>query len=351
MFQSKRTSTPFPPVLSGDKDKPSTINPTNNKKTILFKHTYTKTKMKLALTLVLLLLCIFYLTSLVSLTSAARSKSKSRSRALTASASAASTDLRVGSFNIQVFGVKKMEDPAVVTVLVNTLSRYDICLVQEIRDSTGESIHKLVAKLNEKTGKKYQVALSERLGRTNSKEAYGFIYDPSLVVVERTYQYPSSLDQFERAPFSILISSKANPSRKWFFTGVHISPGKAPAEINKLYDVYEYYAKDSNLKSIMASSWLLMGDFNADCSYMRKSDWVNNIFAMKSNQFKYLIHTGQGTTVSGSNCAYDRFVTTKLSLQPSDAKVFKFDAAFQLAPEFAKKVSDHFPIELTISGW
>jgi len=301
--------------------------------------------MKLLAHIIVLLLCIIYVVSF-----AQASKSKSRVRSIS---KATAGDLRVGSFNIQVFGVKKMADPAVVKVLVNTLARYDICLVQEIRDSNGESIHALVAKLNESTGKGYKVALSDRLGRTNSKEAYGFIYDPTKVLIVGQYQYPQALDQFERAPFSILIQSKTNAAQKWFFTGVHISPGKAPAEINNMYEVYQYYAKDAHLKPVITKNWLLMGDFNADCSYMRKSAWTNNLFAIHSSQFKYLIYTGQGTTVAGSNCAYDRFVTTHTSFTPENTKVnvFKFDKAYNLDAAFAKKVSDHFPIEMSISGW
>lgn len=302
--------------------------------------------MRFALITVLLICVIYALALLTSSTHASRSKVRSHSKV-------SAGDLRVGSFNIQVFGVKKMSDPAVVKILVSTLSRYDICLVQEIRDASGESIHQLVAKLNESSGKKYKVVLSERLGRTNSKEAYAYVYDPSKILIVGTYQYPSAPDQFERPPFSVLIQSVTNRSQKWFFTGVHISPSKAPLEINNLYEVYKHYAKDSHLKPVITKNWLLMGDFNADCSYMKKSDWTNNLFSIYNTQFKYLVYTGQGTTVSGSNCAYDRFVTTHLGFTPQSTKVniFKFDKAYSLAPEFAKKVSDHFPIEMSISGW
>ncbi len=181
-------------------------------------------------------------------------------------------------------------------------------------------------------------------------EEYAYIYDPTKIVVEKTYQYPVEYDQFERAPFSILVHSKTNVAQRWFFTGVHVSPSVAPVEINHLYDVYQYHARDEELGVIMQDSWLLMGDLNADCTYMRKADWANNTFAQKTDQFKYLISTGEATTFSVSNCAYDRFVTTRTSLTPSNANttIFKFHSAYNLTLEFAKKVSDHFPIELTI---
>lgn len=43
----------------------------------------------------------------------------------------AKTVIKVGSFNVQVFGTKKMGHGAVVDVLIETLSRYDIVFVQE----------------------------------------------------------------------------------------------------------------------------------------------------------------------------------------------------------------------------
>lgn len=39
----------------------------------------------------------------------------------------------IGAFNVQVFGVTKMQNPDVVAVLVQIFRRYDIGLIQEIR--------------------------------------------------------------------------------------------------------------------------------------------------------------------------------------------------------------------------
>jgi len=294
---------------------------------------------------------LLLITALVLLLNAGfsdASKSRSRSWSRT-SGKSGSSSLRVGSFNIQVFGMKKVSDASVVSVLLKTLSRYDIVLVQEIRDASGDAINILLKQLNAVTGKKYEMALSDRLGRTNSKEAYAYIYDSAKVDVVMSYQYPTTFDEFERPPFSVLIQNKQK-SQRWFLTGVHISPGKAPKEIDTLVNVYEYYRSQSALTKVVEDNWIVMGDFNADCGYMRKNDWINNRLASNGDKFKFLIQTGTRTTVANNPCAYDRFVTThKLKNWNPDVTVFRFDQAYALTPEQTKKVSDHFPIEMSIN--
>ncbi len=50
----------------------------------------------------------------------------------------------LGSFNIRRFGKSKMLDPNVVKILTAIVRRYDILLVQEIVDTSGEAIEELL---------------------------------------------------------------------------------------------------------------------------------------------------------------------------------------------------------------
>ena len=62
------------------------------------------------------------------------------------------------------------------------------------------------------------------------------------------------------------------------------------------------------------------------------------------------------TTVSARSCAYDRFICTpefvnplsKMSIVATSVQPFKFSQVYELDPDFVKKISDHFPIEMTI---
>ena len=58
--------------------------------------------------------------------------------------------LKIGSFNIQSLGPTKMGRPEFVDLVARVLSRFDIVLIQEIKDSTTiDVITKLIAQLNE----------------------------------------------------------------------------------------------------------------------------------------------------------------------------------------------------------
>eukprot|EP01137_Pigoraptor_chileana_P005544 Opistho-2@48760 len=89
-----------------------------------------------------------------------------------------SRDYIIGSFNIQVFGVTKMSKPEVVAALLKILPLYDMLLVMEIRDATNTSIYSLLNQLNNRTApaSRYSILLSDRLGRSSSKEQYAYFY-------------------------------------------------------------------------------------------------------------------------------------------------------------------------------
>ena len=58
------------------------------------------------------------------------------------------SELKIGAFNIQVFGASKSRKDDVMERLVDILTRYDIVLIQEIRDSSGRAILSLLGQLN-----------------------------------------------------------------------------------------------------------------------------------------------------------------------------------------------------------
>jgi hypothetical protein len=111
--------------------------------------------------------------------------------------------LRIGAFNIQVFGQSKASKPEVMDVLAKTIHDYDVIGIQEIRDSSGTSLPSLMSKVNE-DGSKYAYVVSDRLGRTTSKEQYAYVYNTKTVQLEgspEVYPEPSGTDPFQREPY------------------------------------------------------------------------------------------------------------------------------------------------------
>jgi hypothetical protein len=111
--------------------------------------------------------------------------------------------LRIGAFNIQVFGTTKASKPDVMEVLVKIIRTYDIIAIQEIRDSSQTAHPALVDEVNAGSSQ-YAYVVSDRLGRTISKEQYAYLYDTQqieLVRIPVTYPEPAGTDPFHREPY------------------------------------------------------------------------------------------------------------------------------------------------------
>ncbi|XP_048780026.1 deoxyribonuclease-1-like isoform X2 [Ostrea edulis] len=258
--------------------------------------------------------------------------------------------IRIGAFNIQIFGETKFNKPGVVQELIKILSRYDIVLVQEIRDSSETYIYRLVDEANNstRTNEPFSLVVSERLGRTSSKEQYAFLYREKFVNKVDVYQYADPFDIFQRPPYAVKFHSDVLEMHEFGIIGLHTSPEDAFKEINALDVVYAAVEKEFNTPNI-----LIAGDLNADCSYLSQSK-MTTLSIRKDTSYTWLIKDAEDTTVSGTDCAYDRFIVKGNSfldhIIPNSVRTFYYDVEHQLPADLASDVSDHYPIEMEIRG-
>lgn len=262
-------------------------------------------------------------------------------------------NIKIAAFNIQIFGKTKMSKTEVVGVLVDIVSKYDIILIQEIRDSSGESIVQLVDLVNAKNrGSEFSMKLSPRLGRTSSKEQYAYLYREKIgLSVVNDYVYDdgnetTGTDTFEREPYIVLFQTPGTKLRQFAVIGIHVAPGDAVEEIQAFGDVFADVRSKTNTDDIV-----LMGDLNADCSYVPASKW-DEIPLRNNSNYIWLIPDDADTTVSNSVCSYDRFIMTGEALKEAyvngSAKVVRFDTEYGLNQTFALQVSDHYPISFEL---
>uniref|UniRef100_A0A663LND7 Deoxyribonuclease 1 like 2 n=1 Tax=Athene cunicularia TaxID=194338 RepID=A0A663LND7_ATHCN len=145
----------------------------------------------------------------------------------------------------------------------------------------------------------YDYEISGPLGRDNYKEMYLFIYRTDTVSVVDTYQYEDPEDVFSRAPFILRVSVPHTKVEEFVLVPLHSAPHDAVTEIDALYDVYLDIVSKWGTDNIM-----FLGDFNADCTYVQRSDWLS-IRLRTSDIFKWLLPDSADTTVGKSDCAYD----------------------------------------------
>ncbi|KAL7398949.1 hypothetical protein ABVT39_017540 [Epinephelus coioides] len=265
------------------------------------------------------------------------------------------SSLKICAFNVQSFGESKANNKKVMGILLQILSRCDLCLIQEVRDSKGAAIQALVKDLNRfDKSNSYSYVESERLGRKTYKEQYVYIYRNNVLTVKEQYQYPklegegtNETDVFSREPFIVRFHSPTTLVKDFVLIGQHTCPRNAMKEIDELYTVFKGIYKKWRTDNVM-----ILGDLNAGCNYVTIKGW-RAVRLRSDPKFRWLIGDEQDTTVrEKTHCAYDRIIVHGReiisSIVPDSAQPFNFKESFHLTEEEALEVSDHFPVEVDL---
>jgi len=248
--------------------------------------------------------------------------------------------IKIAAFNIQVFGRSKRQKEDVMNVLTRIVREFDVILIQEIRDSSEETVPIFLEEINNVEGLKYQYVRSERLGRSTSKEAYAYIYNAVTVkfVDGSDYVYDDVYDVFERAPY---IASFVSGNFDFNIIGIHVKPDDAYSEIGNLTGVVQFVLSENPDEK----DTIVMGDFNADGTYFEEADVAN---PFKSSDFYWVI-TNEMDTMTKTDYSYDRIVLLESTYNheyvEESASVFKFDTEYDIMNQtLIWEVSDHYPI-------
>ncbi|OWA54989.1 putative Deoxyribonuclease-1 [Hypsibius exemplaris] len=93
---------------------------------------------------------------------------------------------------------------------------------------------------------------------------------------------------------------------------------------------------------------MVLGDYNADCQYVRKSAW-DSVKLYTNPAFHWFIPTGTDTAAMASECTFDRAVAKasgrfKTAFVPGSLKVHDFVSNYKIKVAEARQLSDHFPV-------
>jgi hypothetical protein len=248
---------------------------------------------------------------------------------------------RIATFNIKVFGKSKMSKPEVISVLVDTVLQYDMVSVQEIKDIDQSVPYEFLDEINNRSNNTWAMLLSERSGQQDddktSQEQYAYYYNTSVFsAIGGNLFNDSQSDLFQREPFigsfELLNASGNNSGFNFTLITIHTKPAAALEEINALHTVVEQYQTENpNEPDIV-----ILGDYNADCSYVSSEElWQS---PMRDSNYTWLISDSVDTTVSSTDCAYDRIVTTG-DLSGRLVGTWGVDQSFSTT-----NVSDHYPV-------
>ncbi|XP_041810709.1 deoxyribonuclease gamma-like isoform X1 [Chelmon rostratus] len=262
--------------------------------------------------------------------------------------------MKIASFNIQKFGKSKVSDPDVLNILIKIVSRYDIILILEVVDVSGESVETFLTNLNKcNRTHHYTLKISTRLGRTRYKEQFMFLYRDDMVDLVGSYQFDDleteGGDVFARDPYILRFRCLNTVLKDLVMIPVHTKPEDSEKELDELYDVFQHVKEKWRTDNVM-----ILGDFNADGLYVSRKE-MKDIRIRSDTNFHWLIGDDVDTTASNRNDhTYDRIVVygddMLQAVVPNSAKPFNFQKEYRLSEEKALKVSDHYPVEVELKS-
>ena len=252
--------------------------------------------------------------------------------------------LLIGSFNIQNFGKTKMRNkPLVVDTLVAICLQYDVVAIQEISHKNGDTPDRFLDSLNAHSNSPYKMIISERSGLQtddkSSQEQYGFYYNSKKIqqLDEGVLYADDEHDYFQREPYLARFQA-VNESFDFVLITAHTAPAKSEnpditkKEVSALNEVVKWAKKHYPNEE----DFIVLGDFNADCSYLKESE-IERLEIYKD--YSWLIpHSAKTTLAKTRDCTYDRIVITP-ECDDSFTGKWGVDRYFS-----SKKVSDHWPV-------
>ncbi|CAF0992568.1 unnamed protein product [Rotaria sordida] len=262
--------------------------------------------------------------------------------------------VRIGSFNLHQYGSKKAANATLTNVVAKIINDFDLAIIQEITDASLRAPHVLHDALNK-------------------------VSATSGVELVNAYLYEDVPDNFERPPFiGTFKVKKPGKSGVKFFTimNVHLRPDAAYAELlsmrvaiedfitkhpqyfdetsTSFNDALEQNVVDAtvdNKPSLKTNHpILIVGDFNADCSYisLRRQLMLRTISYV---DFTWVINN-QVKTNTRQTCTYDRvfingdkFVN---AIVPNSNTTVHFQEQLGMTLDEALDISDHIPIKFDI---
>jgi deoxyribonuclease-1-like protein len=245
--------------------------------------------------------------------------------------------IRIASFNIQVFGDSKASKPYVMQTLAAIIQNFQVVAIQEIRSQDDYLIDNFLRQYVNTGGRQYDRVVGPRLGRTNSKEQYAFIYDTQAVELNRqsVYTVHDPQDLLHREPLVAMFRARGpNPQEAFTFVLVdcHTDPDETDQELDALGQVYRAVRQSAGGEDDV----ILLGDLNVDDHHLGQLGQlpgvrpiVTGVFSNTRQNKLYdniVIHTPSTTEFTGRWGVYDVQRLQNLTL----------DQALQ--------VSDHYPV-------
>jgi endonuclease/exonuclease/phosphatase family metal-dependent hydrolase len=252
--------------------------------------------------------------------------------------------IRMASFNIQVFGDAKASKPYVMATLAAIIQNFHIVAIQEIRTQDDYFLDNFLRTYVNQNGRQYDKVVGPRLGRSNSKEQYAFVYDTATIEVNRhsifTLNDPDDL--LHREPLVAMFRVRGPPPEQAFtfvLVNIHTDPDETDTELDALAQVYQAVRRSARGEDDI----ILLGDLNVDDQHLGELGRLDGVRPVVRGVF----------TNTKQNALYDNMVLHQSSTSEFSGRwgVYNVEQLHGLSRDQALQVSDHLPIWAEFSAY
>ena len=228
-------------------------------------------------------------------------------------------------------------------LLAHVIRQFDLVAIQEVRAKADNVIPDLVTTVNS-NGSRYNFVIGPRLGRSNSKEQYTYVFNTNTVEHD-----PSSVgtvndpkDLLHREPFVTRFRARTqSPAQAFTFwmVNIHTDPDEVPEEVDALADVFQVMQKARADEDDV----ILLGDLNAS------EKQLGRLGKLPGMQW-----TVSGvTTNTRKTKAYDNILFQGQATREYTGRwgVYDLERNLGLSREQALQVSDHLPVWAEFRVW
>jgi deoxyribonuclease-1-like protein len=244
-----------------------------------------------------------------------------------------SKGIKIMSWNIQNFGLKKASNDTIIDYLAQQMRSYDIVAIQEVSVNGGaQAVAKLDAALD-RMGASWDYVVSDPTEGAGS-ERYAFLYKKHKVLLRGTYLEKAVKNTIDREPFvaTFCIGGK----REIIILSNHLVPtDKKPAiEAGHLCSLERWYK---------GTGFIFCGDFNLSSAHEGFSclkKWSVPVLDGEKTSLKMKASDGKMLSQEYDNF----FVSEGLNCSGGVVHFYKDFSDISLA----RKISDHCPIILVV---
>jgi endonuclease/exonuclease/phosphatase family metal-dependent hydrolase len=259
--------------------------------------------------------------------------------------------IKVGSYNMAMFGRTKAARPGTMAVLAKIAAGFDLLAMQEVGSNGSTADDEACVKVMDAFAAEVDKAAGGDYYAYVRGDQYAFLFRKDRLELKSSKLYDGA-QTFTYEPLVAYFQVLGRPLDFAAITA-HTRPSLAKSEIPALAA-----AMDETAAALGEPDVLCAGDFNADGSYYAEGEG-SSLAGFPSSRYASVIPNDADTTVASASLAYDRIeLTSSMAgdwdgswgiLRPAEAYDLSSCEGSESSAGTERALSDHYPVWAELS--